>query len=35
METNAPASNVCKQAADHPILLIREFTMFNVGPQIV
>ena len=31
----APASNVGIQAADYPVFIIRELSMFNVGPEIV
>ena len=29
------ASNASKDAADDPIFIIREFSMFNVGSEIV
>lgn len=30
-----PASNASKEAADNLIFLVSEFSMFNVGPEII
>lgn len=35
MKEKVPASNGSKEVADNHIFLIREFTMFNVGPEVV
>ena len=35
MEIGPPASHVSKESADYPVFVIREFSMFNVGPKIV
>ena len=30
-----PSSNASKKAANYPIFIVKEFTMFNVGFEIV